>query len=213
MSQRRRAMELIEKESGLKGLILRPLSAKLFEPTIPEKQGLVDREKLLSIEGRCRKPQIELAKKFNINDYPCPSGGCLLTYEGFAKKVVDLMKHKPDFNLHDVLLLKIGRHFRITECAKFIVGKDEHDNKKLSGLAKDGEIIFYPVGVKGPIGIATGVFDNGFKEIAAGIIARYSDLEEGQKLMVEYKNIPQTRAESIIVNPIDEQILSTLRIS
>jgi hypothetical protein len=206
-------MELIEKESGLKGLIVRPLSAALMPQSIPEKEGLVDRSRLLSIEGRCRKPQIELAKKFNINDYPCPSGGCLLTYEGFAEKVKDLMKHKPEFTLHDVLFLKQGRHFRITKTAKFIVGKNEHENKKLAGLAKDGEMIFYPVGVKGPIGIASGTFDNGFVETAAAIIARYSDIAKDQTLAVEYRKISDKKTESVIVNPIDEERLSALRIS
>ncbi|MDP3804786.1 MAG: hypothetical protein Q8Q87_04470, partial [Candidatus Omnitrophota bacterium] len=107
MSQRRDAILLIEKEAGLKGLILRPLSAKLFEPTIPEKEGIVDRAKLLDISGRSRKPQIVLAKKFAIFDYPCPAGGCLLTDPGFAKRMKDLLVHDA-LTLDNARLLKFG---------------------------------------------------------------------------------------------------------
>jgi len=104
MSQRRDAMRLIEKEGGLDGLILRPLSAKFLPPTIPEKEGWVDREKLLAIQGRSRKPQIRLAEAFGIRDYPCPAGGCLLTDPQFAKRMKDLIVHNPDFTLNDVHL-------------------------------------------------------------------------------------------------------------
>jgi tRNA-specific 2-thiouridylase len=92
MSQHSRAMKIIEEESGLKGKILRPLSARLLPETDIEKKGLVDREKLLDIRGRSRKPQIKLAEKFNIKDYPCPAGGCLLTYREYANKLRDLFK-------------------------------------------------------------------------------------------------------------------------
>ena len=107
MSQRKDAMRLIEKEAGLEGLILRPLSAKVLQVTIPEKEGWVDREKLLRIQGRSRKPQIELAENYGIHDYPCPAGGCLLTDPGFAKRMKDLMVNRPDFSLNDVHLLKM----------------------------------------------------------------------------------------------------------
>ncbi|MGB2661131.1 MAG: hypothetical protein WBB86_06095, partial [Candidatus Omnitrophota bacterium] len=99
MSQRREAMRIIERDSGLGGLLVRPLSAKLFEPSIPEKEGWVDREKFLEIQGRSRKPQIKMAADFGINDYPCPAGGCLLTDVGFARRMRDLMAHKPDFDV------------------------------------------------------------------------------------------------------------------
>jgi len=93
MSQRRQAIEMIERKSGLEGLIVRPLSAKLFEPTMPEQEGIVDREKLLDIQGRMRTRQISLAKEKGINDYPCPAGGCLLTDRGFSNRLKDLFKY------------------------------------------------------------------------------------------------------------------------
>ncbi len=124
MSQRKEAMRLIEKEAGLEGFILRPLSAKFLPITIPEKEGWVNREKLLNLQGRSRKPQIELADHFDIHDYPCPAGGCLLTDPGFSKRMKDLMIHDPAFSLNDVHLLKMGRHFRLSPEVKLVVGRN-----------------------------------------------------------------------------------------
>ena len=212
MSQRRDAMDIIEKESGLKGLIVRPLSAKLFEPSIPEKEGLVDRAKLLSIKGRSRKPQIELAKNLGINDYPCPAGGCLLTDKGFADRMRDLIKCKPNFTTNDVQLLKTGRHFRFNPLAKLIVGRDERENERLSNLTKNGDIHFYPIKTKGPLGIGRGSFKE--KELlrASAIIARYSDGSLKDEFKIAYKEIPEEEHEFIITSPIEDQELSNLRI-
>ncbi|MEW6007462.1 MAG: hypothetical protein AB1595_04845 [bacterium] len=135
MSQRRRAMEIIEQDSGLTGLVLRPLSAKLFSPTIPEKEGWVEREKLLAITGRSRKPQMKLAEDLGITDYPCPAGGCLLTDPKFASKMKDLLKYNPDFTMNDVWLLKLGRHFRLSHLTKLIVGRNEKENKGIKQLS------------------------------------------------------------------------------
>src|SRR3989338_2371727 len=135
MSQYRKALDIIEKESGLKGLILRPLSAKLLSETIPEKKGWVKREKLLAIKGRTRKEQISLAGKFNLN-YPCPSGGCLLTQKEFAAKVKDVFKYKKKVNENDMKLLRLGRHFRFHENQRF----SGHQKSKISSC-KDNKII------------------------------------------------------------------------
>ena len=121
MSQRRDSMRVIERDSGLEGLILRPLSARLLEPTLPEREGIVDREKLLNISGRSRKPQIELAATFDMKDYPCPAGECLLTDPEFAKRMKDLLDQVQDFTINDVKLLKVGRHFRLSPKAKIAV--------------------------------------------------------------------------------------------
>lgn len=212
MSQKGRAMKIIETDSGLEGLILRPLCAGLLKPTIAEREGLVDREKLLSIQGRCRKPQIELAKELDIKDYPCPAGGCLLTYKGFADKVRDLIKHQPDFTLNDARLLKVGRHFRLGPKTKLIVGRDEQDNKGLLGLAKDTDIHFYPTKTVGPIGIGRGGFSRDHFLTASSIIARYSDGDPGQQLEIAYEEVPGTRTGSIITLPIEESKLQILRI-
>ncbi|MEW6170880.1 MAG: 7-cyano-7-deazaguanine synthase, partial [Candidatus Omnitrophota bacterium] len=121
MSQHKKSLNLIDKESDLEGFVLRPLSAKLLPETIPEKNKWVCRDKLLSYNGRTRKPQIALAKKFNIKDYPCPAGGCLLTDPGFARRLKDLLKYDK-LDLNNIELLKVGRHFRLNSEAKLIVG-------------------------------------------------------------------------------------------
>jgi tRNA-specific 2-thiouridylase len=131
MSQHYTALKAIEKEAELKNEILRPLSAKLLPETLIEKKGLVNREKLLAIRGRSRKPQIELAKRFSIADYPCPAGGCLLTYKEFANKLRDLFTHKKRVSVADVNMLKVGRHFRFGK-NKIIVGRNETENKILT---------------------------------------------------------------------------------
>lgn len=212
MSQRREAMRIIERDSGLEGLILRPLSAKLMEPTIPEKNGLVDREKLLAIKGRSRKPQMQLAHQLGINDYPCPAGGCLLTDPGFAKRMRDLMEHKANFTINDVQFLKTGRHFRLTPEAKIIVGRNKDENNRLLKLTQEGDLCFHPVGVKGPIGIGKGEFDQGSIADSSRIIARYSDGRPDEEIKIAYKCIPNQRLSFIKVLPIEEAKLDDLRI-
>ena len=139
MSQRRDTLRVIEKESGLEGLLLRPLSALHFEPTLPEREGWVNREKLLAIHGRSRKEQIQLAADFDVTDYPCPAGGCLLTETSFAPKVRDIFDHCDELNLRDFRMLKVGRHFRIGERTKLIIGRDEAENKLLETAMRPEE--------------------------------------------------------------------------
>ena len=218
MSQRRQAIMTIEKESGLKGLIVRPLSAKFFEPTLPEKSGVIDRNKLLDIDGRRRTRQIALAKDFGINDYPCPAGGCLLTDKGFSARLKDLLKYAPDYDISDLHLLKIGRHFRISDSLKFIVGRDEKENERLLSFLKHGDYIFDILDVPSPIGFARG--RGGFetlpcaqKDIAtmASILARYSD-SNGNSVKVSYKILPDQEWNSILADPACKSLLESLRI-
>jgi len=112
-----------DKESGLEGIVLRPLSAKFLSPTKTEREGWIDWELLLSIKGRSRKKQIELAGSFRISAYSCPSGGCLLTDPSFTKRLRDLFAHYSDPSLNDIELLKVGRHFRLSAHAKLVVGR------------------------------------------------------------------------------------------
>lgn len=172
MSQTRKALEIIEKESGLKGKLLRPLSAKLLPKTEIEKKDLVNREKLLAIRGRSRKKQIELAKEFNIT-YPTPAGGCLLCEKEFAKKLRDLLKHKKKIEPKDIELLKIGRHFRFNNC-KIIVGRNEQENNKLIALAKK-DLIFEVKNFPSPITLLQGKATKEAIKIAAALTVTYSD--------------------------------------
>lgn len=173
MSQRLDAMRIIEKESGLEGYILRPLCAKHLEPTIAEKTGLVDRERLLAVSGRSRKEQMDLAEELDINDYPCPSGGCLLTDKIFSKKVRDLLDHKKDVTKRDLNILKSGRHFRYNG-VKIIIGRNEAENAKLKSLAEPGDILVEPANFAGPIALIPDDTGNGARAFAGSLVVRYA---------------------------------------
>jgi tRNA-specific 2-thiouridylase len=179
MSQHFKAMKIIEEETGLKGKILRPLSAKLLPETVIEKKGLVDRAKLFDIRGRSRKPQIKLAEEFNINDYPSPAGGCLLTCKEYADKLRDLFKHKKRCFMADVSLLKIGRHFRFGE-NKIIVGRNEAENKILTAKKARNDYYFEVPDVGSPITVLQGAKTKKAIRTAAELTAFYSDAKSGK---------------------------------
>lgn len=180
MSQRKEAMKTIDKEAGLTGLVLRPLCAKHLEPTIPEKSGLVDRDKLLQIKGRSRKDQIQLADIFQISDYPCASGGCLLTDPEFANRMKDSLDHENP-NINDVNLLKVGRHFRIDGKTKVVVSRREEENLVIEKLAKENDYLLQLKDFPGPLALVRGEVNEEKLKIAAQLAARSSkakDLED-----------------------------------
>jgi tRNA U34 2-thiouridine synthase MnmA/TrmU len=174
MSQRRAAINLIERESGLAGLILRPLSARLFPPTIPEKEGIVDREKLLHLSGRSRKGQYRLAREYDLKEFGCPAGGCLLTDPIFAGKLRDLFRHDPECTMADAAMLKIGRHFRLAEKTKLIVGRNKEENERLAGLSRADGLLLKPLSFVGPSGLLIGETGEGVINISANIIASHA---------------------------------------
>jgi tRNA U34 2-thiouridine synthase MnmA/TrmU len=173
MSQRRDTINIIDRESGLKGLVLRPLSAQLFDPTIPETEGIVDREKLLDISGRSRKPQMKLADDYDMKDYQCPAGGCLLTDAGFTRRLKDIFKHSDDINMIDVYLLKIGRHFRIDNKTKLIVSRNEKEGNKLIVYSGDAYTLLQPDNVPGPTGLLVGNGSDENIDTALKVLERY----------------------------------------
>ena len=213
MSQRRDAMRLIEKEAGLEGLILRPLSAKGLPVTIPEKEEWVDREKLLKIQGRSRKPQIELAGHYGIHDYPCPAGGCLLTDPGFAKRIKDLMAHNPDFSLNDVHLLKMGRHFRFSHGVKLIVGRNEEENQKIQTFAQGEDILLKVSSFPGPLSLLRGKLEQEDLEKAAAITAHYSKAKGSMDIEVTYRSGEGDHCHSLFVSPIPRREIERLMIN
>jgi len=131
MSQNKSSLGYVEKHSGFKGYIVRPLSARNLPLTIPEKEGLVERDRLLDISGRGRNRQIKLAQKFGISDYPAPAGGCLLTDKNFSNRLRDLFDHRDECTEEELLLLKYGRHFRLNPETKLIVGRTQKDNENI----------------------------------------------------------------------------------
>ncbi|MBI2355027.1 MAG: hypothetical protein HYV06_08365 [Deltaproteobacteria bacterium] len=177
MSQRRDTLRVIERESGLEGLILRPLSARHFEPTIPEREGWVDRNRLLAIKGRSRKEQFELAEEMDVRNYPCPAGGCLLTELSFVPKVQDVFDHTDELNQRDFRLLKIGRHFRIGPATKVIVGRNEADNNLLEAAMQPGETAITWLDGNTPVGVVTGQQEPAYLDLATRILLRYTKAE------------------------------------
>ena len=171
MSQRRDTLQIVERDSGLKGLILRPLSARLLEPTIPEEEGWVDRQELLAISGRSRKPQMELAASFGLDAYPSPAGGCLLTDPGFAGRFRDLLQHN-SLTINEVQLLKIGRHFRLSPDLKIIVGRNDRENKRLINLSQEGDYLFRVKEFSGPLTLARGPLGEDSLVLGASLTAR-----------------------------------------
>ena len=123
MSQNKNSLRYVEKNSGFDGYIVRPLSAQNLPVTLPEKEGLVDREKLLNFSGRTRKPQLELAASLGVTDFPSPAGGCLLTEKGYTSRLRDLFKHQDTYRDKEFYLLSYGRHLRLNADHKLIVGR------------------------------------------------------------------------------------------
>ena len=176
MSQRRDAFRLIEKEAGLKGLIFRPLSAKLLPPTIPEMEGWVKRGSLLDLRGRSRKPQMELAKRWGMEGYPNPTGGCKLTDPGFSCRLREALSFGED-GLRDMELLKLGRHFRLPSGAKAIVGRNEEENGRLSSLASSDDYFLEVVNFPSPLALLRKAKGEEDLLDAASLCVRYSDGE------------------------------------
>ncbi|MDR1992429.1 MAG: hypothetical protein LBQ98_02865 [Nitrososphaerota archaeon] len=208
MSQHYSALKLIEKEAGLEGKILRPLSARLLPETEAEKKGLVERSKLLDIQGRSRKPQFKLAEEFNLKDFPCPSGGCLLTYEEYAKKIRDLFSHKKHVSMADISLLRVGRHFRFGK-NKIIVGRDESENKILMARQTMREFSFELSDIVGPVSLLQGPKIKKAVEIAAQLTAFYSDAKIGA-VKVNYGR--EKRDLSVVVSLPDKVDVDKLRV-
>ena len=213
MSQRRDAMRLIEKEAGLEGFILRPLSAQVLPVTVPEEEGWIDREKLLKIQGRSRKPQIDLAEQYGVHDYPCPAGGCLLTDPGFAKRIKDLMDHDIDFSTNDVHLLKIGRHFRFSDRVKLVVGRNEEENQKIQTFAQGKDILLKVSNFPGPLSLLRGKFDEGDIEKAAAITAHYGKAKDLGKVEVNTKGPEEDHPQSLLAPPISRGEVERLMIN
>lgn len=174
-SQNRQALGIVEREAGIAGRLLRPLSALLLEPTLPEKEGLVDRSRLLGISGRGRKEQMALAARFGLTDYPSPAGGCLLTEKGFARKLADLKEHEGLGGGRQIRLLLHGRHFRLPGGAKCIAGRDARDNQTLKRMFVPGDVLIHTVDVPGPTLLLPGGAAGEDLALACGICAEYGD--------------------------------------
>lgn len=210
MSQHRGALKNIEIDSGLEGYLLRPLCAKHMKQTIPEKEGIIDRERLLNFHGRSRKPQMALAKEFGIDFYPSPAGGCLLTDPGYTSRLKDAME-RGDINLEIVSLLKVGRHFRLSNNARLMVGRNEKENNQLNDFCRDGDVLLEPLNIPGPTGLVKGEVSEEDFRICASIIARYCSKApmEGVDLKIATSDgaVKKIHAEKIDDNELQKLII------
>jgi hypothetical protein len=188
MSQHGPALRTIEKESGLEGYIVRPLSAALLPKTIPEETGLIKREDLGKIRGRTRRMQLDMAKEFGIENPPNAGGGCLLTDPAFGLRAKDLFAHVETPTVNDIDLLKIGRHFRLDNKTKLIVGRNKDENDVIKALALPNDLLFTAKDHMGPVSMLRGENLEDHKSLCASVTLRYSDApkETDQTVIVQH---------------------------
>jgi len=195
MSQRKATMPVIARESGAGDRLVRPLCAQHLPATLPEREGWLDREKLLDFSGRTRKPQFALAEKFGFEDYATPAGGCcFLTDKSYSQKLVDLWQHRGnrEYELDDIMLLKVGRHIRPNEKFKIIVSREEGENKFMDGYKKQFTHL-YISSHPSPLALIEGEIDTEELKLAGEIVARYSQGRDAEEVEVTAK----------LVNPTD----------
>ncbi len=190
MSQTKQSLYIVAKNSGYADFILRPLSALLLDPIKAEREGIIDRTRLLGISGRGRKDQMRLAEEFGIRDYPPPGGGCLLTDPMFARRLKDMMERGEDRQIRDYDLLRYGRHFRAEDGQKIIVGRNSNDNDALRRLTLDEDMIFNMARHPGPY-VLIPYGNESAKAFAATLCVRYSDApkDEEADVVVSRKGI------------------------
>jgi len=201
MSQNLKALSTVAALSGYQGLILRPLSAKLLSPTIPEEKGWVRRDALMGISGRSRKPQMELAATFHITDYPSPAGGCLLTDPIFSRRLRDLLSHRPRCEVREIELLKVGRHFRLGEKTKAVVGRNKKENEEILSLARESDLVIKVHSVPGPVVLVVGEIYRDLEGLALALAVCYSDAADGQVAEVKVFREGSERSESAAARP------------
>lgn len=212
MSQRMNTLRIIERESGLEGRLLRPLSARLLPSTTPEKEGWVDRDKLCAIQGRSRHEQMRLAEELGIQDYPSPAGGCcFLTDQNFARRIQDFFdcRGKENLTMDDVMLLKVGRHFRISPDVKAIVGREEGENKFLERHAA-GRWKMEVLDEMGPTTLIEGEPTPEDLRLIAGMTARYCGVTEFSGVRAKYWRDGEEGV--VVADPVNDTMLDAWRV-
>jgi len=187
MSQRKDTMPVVQRESGAGDLLVRPLCAKFLPETKPEREGWINREQMFGFSGRGRKPQMALAKQYGIEEYAQPAGGCcFLTDEAYSKKLSDLWQSRGvrEYELDDIMLLKVGRHFRPLPHFKIIVAREEGETRFLEGYRKSFTHLF-PTSHGGPLALVDGETSDEDLRLAARLVARYSQGRDTPSVTVE----------------------------
>ena len=188
MSQRRDTFHVIERDADMRGMVLRPLSAKLLPPTQGELNGTIDREKLLSISGRSRNVQFRLAERYGISGFSPPAGGCLLTDKNFSAKLRDLFEDNIAVNPDDIRLLTVGRHYRFDARVKIVLGRNNNENNLLMSIAPHGYHLFMPQGFPGPVALLNGIPTQDVKQTIGRLIITYSKHVSGRTYLIRHGN-------------------------
>jgi tRNA-specific 2-thiouridylase len=216
MSQQRTAMELIDRKSPLEDRILRPLSAHLFEPTLPEREGWVSREALYGVQGRSRREQLDMAERLNLTAFSAPGGGCLLTEMAFAPRFKDFFAHAHYATTEEKLiqseLLRHGRHFRSSPRAKIIVARDQKENELLESKWRPaGGTLFYPIGFGGPSVLALGTVEEEEKRLIGEVILRYGKVKADENPQIAFE-ARDGQGVYPVTKPISDEQLGELRL-
>lgn len=210
MSQRRDTLRIVERDSSVTGILLRPLSALKLPPTRVEEEGLVDRTRLLSINGRSRKKQMAMARELGIHEYPSPAGGCILTDPILSKRIKNLFELIPVITGNACLLMQVGRHFALPGRSWSIVGRNEAENEVIEGLSQPGDLLLNIVGGPGPTCLLREADTSSDRSLAASIVAGYSRLRGEPE--VEVLVCSEDVCETLRVTPARSDILLLYRL-
>lgn len=209
MSQRRDALRIIERDSGCEGILVRPLCAKNLEPTLPERDGLIDRDKLFDFSGRNRRPQMELAEQFGITDYPSPAGGCILTDPVLSLRIQSYYDEHEKIVPADILLMMVGRQFKLPSGSWLVVGRNRQENEKLESLRQQGDWMLWPNDFPGPTVILRHKQNDEDLQLAASILLRYAKkavFDQGKSRLFVENNGKISELEAVLLE--DETYLS-----
>ena len=206
MSQRRDTLRVIERDSGCEGLLLRPLCAQNLAPTPMEENGLVDRARLLNFSGRNRRPQMELAARLNIRDYPSPAGGCFLADPTLGARLARFYQEQERFTVDDIRRLLVGRQFRLPNGGWLTIGRNQQDNERLAVLVGPATLQLETVDRPGPLALLNHAPDQADRRLAARLVARYAKKEPGLPVAVEVALTgPDGTGERLAAEPLADQ--------
>ena len=186
MSQNYNSLQKVQKLSEVEDLIVRPLSAKNLPETKPEKEGWIDRDQLLDIQGRSRKIQMAMMDEFGLVEYPSPGGGCLLTDPNYSNRLKmmeadGLLEEDKNFLFY---LAKVGRMFRLGEGKYLFVGRENEDNLKLSEQKDNGSLYIVSAGTPGPAIVGYGEMTEEDKTFAMELFSRYSKAKGNEEVQL-----------------------------